>query len=105
MSARCAAFLLLSGLASPALSETPAECAAFWSGVAAEQRAMPGLGVAPDEALALVAEFAALSETGVAEAHVAGYRLLYRGLIDGDSQSSDLFTRIATRCDALLPRP
>lgn len=64
---------------------------------------MPGLGVAPDEALALAAEFTALSGTGVAQDRIAGYRLLYRRLIDGDRQSREVFTRITERCDTLLP--
>ncbi|MCR8549772.1 hypothetical protein M4578_18225 [Salipiger sp. P9] len=102
-----AALLLLTGLTcTPAQAETAADCAAFWRGVAAEQRALPGLGVAPDEAETLAAAFEALPEAGpVATDRIAGYRLLYRGLIAGDRQSTDLFSRIAERCDALLPRP
>ncbi|SDN44193.1 hypothetical protein SAMN05216196_101550 [Lutimaribacter pacificus] len=108
IAARCLRLVLGPGLialilAAPqaARAETAAECAAFWRAVAAEQRAMPGFDVPPDDAAALAAEFAALAGT-VARDRVGGYRLLYRGLVDGDRQSTDLFSRIAERCDALL---
>lgn len=96
--AHLALFLLIAGSTH---AESAADCAAFWRGVAAEQRALPGLGVAPDEALALAAEFEAIGGAAMAD-HVPGYRLLYRGLLAGDRQSTDLFSRIAERCDALL---
>lgn len=84
-----------------------ADCAAFWRGVAAEQRAMPGLGISPETAETLARSFEALAppdadaDANIAE-RISGYRLLYRGRIDGDRQSSALFRRISQRCDALL---
>lgn len=97
---RLAAALLLTGLTSvQAQAETPADCAAFWRAVAAEQRTMPGLGVGPGEAEALAAEFE--TQAAAAADRIPGYRLLYRGLVTGDRQSRDLFARIAARCDAL----
>ena len=80
-----------------------ADCAAFWRGVAAEQRAMPGLGISPETAETLARSFEELASPDAATAErISGYRLLYRGRIDGDRQSSALFRRISQRCDALL---
>lgn len=88
-----------------------ADCAALYRAAADVQRNNPRLGVKPATSEALEASFRRIALAhGVDEEklravfgeNVPGYRLLYRAVIAGDRQSTQLLDRRAQSCDRLL---
>ncbi|WP_417719974.1 hypothetical protein [Salipiger sp.] len=103
--------VLIPAMATADTGSEAADCAALWQGAADVQRKNPGLAVAPGTSEALVTSFSGMARShGVSDAalgailreKVSGYRLMYRAVIGGDKQSTDLLDRRAQSCDRLL---